>query len=332
MINLGFIGVGGMGTFQANCFTQVRGNRIAAAADTSEKALNAFAGKFPGSRTFGNYRDLLKDPAVDAVVIAVPTGFHARVTIDAMKAGKPTLVEKPMARTAAQCHKMLEASKKCKTFLMVAHCRRYDPNWGAMAKAVQQGRLGRPVLWRSVAAGLAPSAPWFMDNKLGGGPLLDAAVHNYDFANLVFGDPESVVCSGIKLDESCTAVDTGTAAVRFKSGDQLLACWSWAARGLGMHDVVGPKGFLQFGPGKLKPPSSNGTYGYHCITNRNGDGKLIRFSEAPDMMKSQSRHFLQCVQGKAVCRTPGEEAIKAVAIGEAILNAAPKGQARRVRW
>jgi predicted dehydrogenase len=333
MIDLGFIGVGGMGTHQADCFRLVTGCRIAAAADPSEETLHTFTQKYSDCRAYGNHRDLLKDPAVDAVVIAVPTGFHSHVTIDAMKAGKPTLVEKPMARTVAQCRKMLEASARQNTFLMVAHCRRYDPNWGAMAKVVRQGRLGRPVLWRSVTAGIGPANPWFMDDKLGGGPLLDGAVHNYDFANLVFGDPESVLCSGIKLDETCTAVDTGSATVRYRSGDQMLASWSWAARGLGMQDVVGPKAFLQFGPGNLKTPSDNGSYSYHCVTDRLGDAKLVRFAEKPAaMMKNQCRHFLQCVHGKATCKTPGEEAIKAVAVGEAILNAAAKGQTRQVKW
>ena len=332
MINLGFIGVGGMGTYQAKSFSRVRGCRVAAAADLSEESLHSFSRVFKGIRTFGNYHDLLKDSEVDAVVIAVPTGYHSRVAIDAMKAGKPTLVEKPMARTVAQCHKMMEASKRHKTFLMVAHCRRYDPDWGAMARVVKKGGLGRPVLWRSVMAGIGPRRPWFMDDKLGGGPLLDGAIHNYDFANLVFGDPESVVCSGIKLDNSCTAVDTASAIVRYKSGDQLLACWSWAARGLAVQDVIGPKGFLQFGPGNLKPPKEKRPYGYHCITDRQGNSKLIRIGRPHTMMENQSRHFLRCLRGDADCATPGQEAIKAVAIGEAILLAASKGQARQLHW
>lgn len=333
MINLGFIGVGGMGTYQADCFSMVRGCRVSAAADPSEVTLRAFTQKYPGARGRADYQDLLKDPGVDAVVISVPTGLHARVTIDALKAGKPTLVEKPMARTAAQCRKMIEASKRYKTFLMVAHCRRYDPNWGAMARVIRQGRLGRPVLWRSVSAGLGPGNAWFMDDRLGGGPLLDGAVHNYDFANMMFGNPERALCSGIKLDRGCTAVDTASATVRFGSGDQLLVSWSWAARGLGMEDVVGPKGFLQFGPGPLQPPQGNGQFGYHCITGRDGSAKLVRFAGKPHaMMTNQCRHFLRCTQGKATCESPGEEAIKAVAVGEAILKAAPEGRAMAVKW
>ncbi len=333
MIKVGFIGTGGMGSYQATSFARVSGCRVEAGADPSEASRTQFQKAFPGARMFEAYRDLLRDADVDAVVIAVPTGLHAKVARDALKAGKPTLLEKPMARTVAQCKTILEASKRHKTFLMIAQCRRYDPEWGAMAKVIHQGRLGRPILWRSVAAGPGPTNPWFMDDHSGGGPLLDGCVHNYDFGNYMFGDPESVVSSGIKLDENVTAVDTGTVVVRYASGDQLMVCWSWSARGLVLSDVVGPKAFLQFGPGPITPPKGNGKDRYHCITNRLGDSKLVRYTAKGNaMMDNQTRHFLKCIRGEAECKTPGEEAIKAVAIGEAALRAAPGGQARKVRW
>ena len=282
---------------------------------------------------FASHHDLLSDGDIDAVVIAVPTGHHAKVARDAMKAGTPTLLEKPMARTVAQCRTLIEASKRNRTLLMIGHCRRYDPVWGSMARVIRQGRLGRPILWRSVSAGAAPRTPWFMDDKLGGGPLLDACVHNYDFANYLFGDPVSVLSSGIKLDKEVSAVDTATVVVRYAEGDQLMACWSWAARGLGMGDVVGPKAFLEFGPGPLTPPPRKRKVAHHCITNKKGESKLVPYDgDGATMMDNQTRHFLKCIRGETECRTPGEEAIKAVAIGEAALRLAPGGGSCKVRW
>jgi myo-inositol 2-dehydrogenase/D-chiro-inositol 1-dehydrogenase len=333
MVKVGFIGTGGMGAYQASSFDRVSGCRVEAGADPSEESRTQFQKAFPAARMFEGHRDLLRDPDVDAVVIAVPTGLHAKVARDALKAGRPTLLEKPMARTVAQCRTILEASSRHGTFLMIAHCRRYDPDWGAMASVIQQGRLGRPVLWRSVSAGPGPGRPWFMDDQAGGGPLLDGCVHNYDFANYMFGDPVSVVSSGIKLNENVTAVDTGTVVVRYAGGDQLMVCWSWHARGLGMSDVLGPKAFLQFGPGPITPPGDNANHRYHCITSHRGDSKLVRHTAKGDaMMDNQTRHFLKCIRGEAECMTPGGEAIKAVAVGEAALRAAPEGQARKVRW
>src|SRR5699024_5800375 len=116
----------------------------------------------------------------------------------------------------AECRRLLEVSKQTGTLLMVAHCRRFDAVWQAWGKYVTQGKLGDSILWRHVMAGVGPGR-WFMDDKLGGGPLMDGAIHNYDFANWMWGDPQRVVASGIKLDPNVTAVDTATAIVEYEN-------------------------------------------------------------------------------------------------------------------
>lgn len=332
MIRLGFIGLGGMGLYQARAFARVQGCKVLAGADVAEKSRDSFLETFSGAEVYDDHRRLLADAKVDAVVIAVPTGFHRAVASDALKAHVPMLLEKPMARTVAECHRLIEQSEKTRTLLMVAHCRRYDPHWGILARQVASGRMGAPVLWRHVSAGMGPGR-WFMDDRLGGGPLLDGAVHNYDFANYIFGEPEGVISSSIKLNPGVTAIDTGTAVVRYKSGHQLLVSWSWAARGGALHDVVGPKGFFQFGAGNLTPPADEkGKYSYCCFTDVRGNQTLLRAKAEPSMYIRQARHFLDCVRGRAECLSPGTEAVKAVAVAEAVLKAGPEGKSRNVAW
>jgi myo-inositol 2-dehydrogenase/D-chiro-inositol 1-dehydrogenase len=332
MVRLGFIGLGGMGLYQARAFARVKGCRVSAGADVSGKSRDDFQQGFPGALVYDSHRRMLAEGRIDAVVIAVPTGLHREVAADALKAGIPVLLEKPMARTVADCHRLIDLSGRTGTLLMIAHCRRYDPYWGILAREIGANRLGAPVLWRDVSAGMGPGR-WFMDEKLGGGPLIDGAVHNYDFANLMFGDPESVVSSAIKLDPGVTAVDTGSAVVRYRSGHQLLMSWSWAARGCRLHDLVGPKGFLQFGTGNLTPPEEEkGIYSYVCLTNAKNEQRLLKAKREPNMYLIQGKHFLDCVHGRTKCRTPGTEAVKAVAVAEAILKAGPSGKAREVRW
>jgi predicted dehydrogenase len=142
----------------------------------------------------------------------------------------PVLLEKPMARTVAQCHQLNEDAAKFNTLLMIAHCRRYDPYWTSWGAYVTEGKLGGPILWRDVRAGFSPGG-WFMDDALGGGPLIDGAVHNYDFANWIFGEPESVLASGIQMNPAYSAIDTGSAIIRYRAGHQLLISWSWAVKG-----------------------------------------------------------------------------------------------------
>ncbi|NQU74710.1 MAG: Gfo/Idh/MocA family oxidoreductase [Planctomycetes bacterium] len=216
---------------------------------------------------------------------------------------------------------------------MVAQCRRFDADWGAFARIIQGGKIGQPVLWRHAMASYGPKAAWFMDDKLGDGPLMDGAVHNQDFANLIFGDPVSVVASSIKLtNDSC--VDTASAVIRYTSGSQLMLSWSWGTvAGGSLFDFVGPGGGILQGPADPAEKGLDQTkYGYyHVINRRTRKARSIRFTRK-DMYVTQARHFLDCVDGKTKCLSPGTEAIKAVASAEAILKAGIKGTARTVVW
>lgn len=337
MVKVGFIGVGGMGMGQARAFSKTNGAQVVACSDVSEPSRAGFSKEFPNAKAYSDHKQLLADKNVDAVVIATPTLLHKDVAIDAMNAGRPVLTEKPLARTVADCHKMIEVSQKTGKLLMVAHCRRFDPDWGTMAKLVTSGEIGSPVLWRHCNAGkfsLWSPSKWFLDDKLGGGPLIDGAVHNYDFANMIFGDPESVISSSIKLDPNVTAIDTGTAVVRYKSGSQLMVSWSWSVSGGGMHDLIGPKGSISFGPGDLATPDlDQKTYGYYRVADdSNKEKKLVKF-ERGDMYVNQAQHFVDCVTGKTkTCLAPATESIKAIAVAEAILTAGPKGGELKVKW
>ncbi|MCE9592203.1 MAG: Gfo/Idh/MocA family oxidoreductase [Planctomycetes bacterium] len=335
-IKVGFIGVGGMGMGQAHAFAKVSSATVAAASDLSEKSLANFAKAFPKAKTYKTHADLLADKTIDAVVVCTPTLLHKDVCIDAMKSGRAVLTEKPMARTVADCQRMIEASEKTGKLLMVAHCRRFDTDWGCWGKIVKSGAVGTPAIFRNVSAGnflLYSQSSWFLDDKLGGGPLIDGAVHNYDFGVHVFGEPDSVVASSIKLKPSVTAVDTGTAVVRFKSGDQLMVSWSWAVNGQNAIDVLGPKGSITWGPGDLATPELDvKNFGYYrWVDPMNKKKKLYKFKRT-DMYVTQAKHFIDCINGKTKCLTPGTEAIKAVAIAEAILKASPSGKALKVSW
>lgn len=331
MIRVGFIGLGGMGMYQAKSFHAVTSCQVAGGADPSPEMQARFAQTYPGALVFASYEELLAHPDIDAVVVAVPTGYHQQVAAAALAARKPILLEKPMARTVAQCRQLIDDAERYNTLLMVAHCRRYDPYWTSWGTYVTAGKLGAPLLWRDVRAGFSPGG-WFMDDELGGGPLIDGAVHNYDFANWIFGEPESVLASGIQMNPAYSAIDTGSAIIRYRAGHQLLVSWSWAVKGTTLHDIIGPQGFIQFGPGNFTvPPEEKGRYQYCYFTDSSGQQTLIQSPAQPDMYVRQAEHFLACIRGEATCQTPGTEAIKAIAVAEAVLKAGRTGAAVEIR-
>ncbi len=332
MIRVGFIGLGGMGLHQAKSFAQVDGCQVTAGVDPSPEMRARFAQTFPDAQVYDSPEALLAQGKVDAVVIAVPTNFHQPVASTMLAARIPVLLEKPMARTVAQCHQLIEDAEKNNTLLMVAHCRRFDAYWKSWGEFVIAGKLGTPVLWRDVRAGYSPGI-WFMDKEMGGGPLIDGAVHNYDFANWIFGEPETVLASAIKLDPAVSAIDTGSVIIRYKAGHQLLLSWSWSAKGTTLHDIIGPQGFIQFGASGLTvPDDEKGRYQYCSFTDREGQQSLIKSPAQPDMYMNQAAHFLACIRGEATCESPGTQAIKAIAVAETVLKAAAEGTALPIAW
>ena len=321
-----------MGLHQARTFARAEGCRLLACSDLSVAMRERFAETFPAARTYESAEELLQQDDIGAVVVAVPTGYHAEVATAALEAGKAVMVEKPMARTGDECRRLNEVSERTGRLLMVAQCRRYDAHWKSWGELVTDGRLGRPVLWRDISATTNPSG-WYLDDALGGGPLLDGAVHNYDFANWLFGDPVSVVASTVKLDPAITAVDAGSAVVRYGSGDQLAMSWSWSSKGLVLRDVLGTEGYIQFGPGDLKlSPEEAEEHQYCCLTDCNGAQTLIAAPRQPAMYLEQANHVLACIRGEAQCLSPGTEAIKAVAGAEAVLKVGPVGGSAEVSW
>lgn len=330
-INIGFIGMGGMAGAQANAFSTIEGCRIYSGADPSETARSNFKERYPEIRTFDDSGEMLEDPELDAVVVVTPTSMHKNAAISALKAGKPVLTEKPMARTVADCQEMIKASRETGMLLMVAQCRRFDPVWGSWAEVVRSGALGSPVLWRSAGSGVMGG--WFMDADIGGGPMLDMGVHDYDFANMLWGDPESVVASSTKLNKNVTAVDTATAVIRYAGGNQLMVSRTWAGRGMRMFDILGPNGTIVEGIGTQAPSAIADATNYYCLIAPDGTEQLIEpAAETMKMYEIQAQHFLDCINGKARCISPPEEAIKAIAIAEAIIGAGPEGIVRKVTW
>jgi predicted dehydrogenase len=333
-VNVAFIGVGGMGLYQVKSFLQVPGFKIVAGADISENSRARFLQTVPTAKTYADYRELLKDKSIEAVVIATPTLFHKPVAIEAMQSGKAVLVEKPLARSVSDARAMIKSSEKTGKLLMVAHCRRFDSDWGTFAKLMEEKLVGSPVIWRHYTAGHFMVGSWFLDAELGGGPLLDGAVHNYDFANKLFGNPTHVVGSSIKLLPSQTAVDTATAIIHYESGNQVMVSWSWAVRGYtGLMEVLGPQGSILFGPGELQDPKLDlQKFGYFLYADVKREKKKLYKFTRKDMYVTQARHFLDCIRGKAQCLTPATEAIKAVAVGEAVLKACTTGGFAKVKW
>ena len=110
--------------------------------DINEALLNETAAKYNISRKTTDYRQMLADPAVDAVIIVTPDQTHREISVAALEAGKHVLCEKPMALTLDDCKAMIDAAAKAKTKMMVGQICRYTPGFVAAKNLIERGEIG----------------------------------------------------------------------------------------------------------------------------------------------------------------------------------------------
>ncbi|HTP32314.1 MAG TPA: Gfo/Idh/MocA family oxidoreductase [Candidatus Acidoferrales bacterium] len=164
-VNLGVIGSGSRGTFVMGTFQKDPVLRVAAICDVYEPNLeNAIsaASKVAGThpRMYRNYKELLADKDVQAVLIATPEHWHYQMVLDALAAGKDVYVEKPLCQTPEQGVALVAAEKKTDRIIQVGMQRRSFDLYLEGRKIVAGGQLGAVRMVRS----------WWLNNYLGGTP------------------------------------------------------------------------------------------------------------------------------------------------------------------
>ncbi len=177
-------------------------------------------------KTFNSYEDLLESD-IDAVLIMVPHHAHEEVVIEAAKAGKHILCEKPMATTLEGCDKMIKATKKAGVKFMIAENHRFLPAHQAIHNFVNEGTIGNLFMIRSYEGvpevhNVNNPESWKADPiKAGGGALMDMGVHKFATFNWILNDTvDSAYCwitkQLTKLPEK--AEDNAFIFLRYTSG------------------------------------------------------------------------------------------------------------------
>ena len=169
---------------------------------------------------------LLANPDVEAVDICLPTHLHSSVAIDALRAGKHTLVEKPMALDGAAADEMLSAATQSGKVLMVGQVLRFFPAYRAMADAIASGEFGavRSALFRRRCA--APFwSQWLADPSRSGGGVFDLLIHDVDFAVHMFGKPAKVSATGYEAMQE--GIDTIAATLQYDHGPSVVITGGW---------------------------------------------------------------------------------------------------------
>ena len=185
---------------------------VAIASRDAELARDA-AANFGIPNAHGSYEALLLDPDVDAVYIPLPNHLHAEWTIAAVGAGKHVLCEKPLAMTAADAERMIEAADAAGVHLMEAFMYRHHPSWVAARGLVEAGRIGRLSAVQTWFSYFNDDAANIRNIRaFGGGALFDIGCYAVNLSRMLFdGEPTRIAAS--MLRDPGSGVDVLTSAI-----------------------------------------------------------------------------------------------------------------------
>jgi predicted dehydrogenase len=148
-INIGLIGCGGRGPYVADVFDQIRKQndscQITAVCDVYEKRKREQAERYK-AKAYLDYRELLAQPDVDAVIIATPDHWHAKMALDAMDKGKDVYLEKPMVHTNDEARQLVNTVKETKRVLQVGSQTTSADIWWKAKKAIADGMIGQMLM------------------------------------------------------------------------------------------------------------------------------------------------------------------------------------------
>lgn len=196
MINWGIVGTGHVASKFADTVYQMKDEtKVYAVASRSAQRAHDFAVLHHVEVSYDQYEQMLTDPQVDAVYIAVPNHLHCAYAVAAMEAGKHVLCEKPMGMNAEQTQHMIDVAYDHNVFLMENMVPRFLPITHEVREWVNEGDIGEVRFIEGhfgIAAQGYPDSRWF-NKDLGGGALLDVGIYPISYATMILGyDVEKV--------------------------------------------------------------------------------------------------------------------------------------------
>jgi len=221
-VNVGIIGAGRIGKVHAeNLACRIPQARPIAIADLFLEAAERCAADCQIPSAVQDYRQILENPDIEAVVICSSTDTHARMIEEAAAVGKHIFCEKPIDFDLARIDRALEAVDKAGVKLQIGFNRRFDPNFKRVREMVATGKIGVPHILRITSRDPAPPPIEYI--KVSGGIFLDMTIHDFDMARYLMGSEVSEIYAtgGVMVDPrigQAGDIDTAVITLRFENG------------------------------------------------------------------------------------------------------------------
>ncbi|HYN86218.1 MAG TPA: Gfo/Idh/MocA family oxidoreductase [Pyrinomonadaceae bacterium] len=321
MLGVGVIGYGYWGPNLVRNFMEAPGSEVVSVSDLSAERLAPLASRYPTVRATTDYRDLLRDARVDAVVIATPVASHFELAMAALAAGKHVLVEKPLAANSEQSLRLVEEAERRGLVLMVDHTFIYTGAVRKIRELITGGALGQIYYYDSVRINLG----LFQHDV---NVIWDLAVHDLSIMDYVLparpvavsatgishlpGQPENVAYITLFFPERQIA----HVHVNWLTPVKVRRTLIGGSEKMIVYDDLEPSE-------KLKVYDKGVTVGQHpedvyelLVSYRSGDMWAPRF-DTTEALRTEAAHFVECVTAGVRPETDGEAGLRIVRIMEA---------------
>jgi len=307
-VNIAVIGAGGWGKNLVRNFSEL--GVLKTVCDASKELLKTRKSKYPRISFTNSYKDVLKDPEIQGVVIATPAATHYEIAKEALLAGKNTYVEKPLALQIEEAKELIALADKSKCILMVGHILRYHPAVNKLKELIDSGELGK--------------IQYVYSNRLNIGKirteeniLWSFAPHDISVILFLLNEtPKSVSATGGNyLQENIADVTLTT--MDFPSGVKSHIFVSWlhpfkeqklivvGDKKMGVFDDLTKEKLFLY-PHKIEWQNR------HPVASKS-EVEIIPVEEA-EPLKMECKHFIECIHNNQTPITDGYEGLRVLEI------------------
>ncbi|TKJ33542.1 MAG: oxidoreductase [Planctomycetes bacterium B3_Pla] len=321
MLNIAVVGCGYWGPNLIRNFNSLSECRLKSVCDTDPERLAHMKMLYPSVITASEFEDLVKNPDIDAIVVAAPVRYHYEMAKKALKAGKHTFIEKPMAQSSRECEELVDIAEKHKLVLMVGHTFVYSKPVRKIKEIISSGELGelQYISARRLNLGLFQkdiNVAW------------DLAPHDISTILYVLGkDPVSVNCQG-KSHVAKGVEDVTTMTLNFANGAFGIIQSSWldpnkvreivfvGTKKMLVYDDVEPIEKIKIYDKCVEIPPHYDSFGEFQYSYHYG-GMYCPYLKLVEPLKVECQHFLDCIKTGAKSESSGLEGLEVVRILEA---------------
>lgn len=325
-VNVGLVGLGRMGYEYARYFSSgIPGAKLVAVSDVQADIAEAVRVKFGVARAYTDYRRLMADPAVHAVVVMTPTKLHREVAVAAAEAKKAIFCEKPLSLGLDDAAAIKAAVEKAGVYFQLGFMRRFDAGYAAAKELILRGKIGKLCVFKSSSRDKGRPSLDYLRPENSGGLFIDMGIHDFDLARWFFGEVKAVHSVGgvLAYPEMKDIGDPDNAITTLEFANGCIGMVSLSRNGVygyGIHtEIVGTEGTLIIGRDREIPLT---VLTENSIAHDTVPGFYERFADA---YVAQLKNFIACLQQGKTPPITYDDGIEAQKIALAATQSWKKG-------